>query len=57
MSGSVGTIVVIITDGWGEQHLRTHRYRNVDWLLTTAADQLSVADQPGRVFELKKEVK
>lgn len=53
----VGTIVVIITDGWGEQHLRTHRYRNVDWLLTTAADQLPVADQPGRVFELKKEVK
>ncbi|MFR0771761.1 MAG: VWA-like domain-containing protein [Limosilactobacillus pontis] len=36
-----GTIVVIITDGWGERRLRYHRYRNVDWLLTTAA-QLSV---------------
>lgn len=50
-----GTIVVIITDGWGEQHLRNHRYQNVDWLLTTTADQLSVVDQPGRVFELRKE--
>lgn len=49
-----GTIVVIITDGWGEQHLRTHHYRNVDWLLTTTADQLSVADQPGHVFELRR---
>lgn len=51
----IGTIVVIITDGWGEQHLRPHRYRNVDWLLTTAVDQLSVGNQPGQVFELRKE--
>ena len=51
-----GTVVVIITDGWGERHLRDHHYRNVDWLLTTTADQLSVVDQPGRIFELKKEL-
>lgn len=47
-----GTLVVIITDGWGEKQLRDHRYHNVDWLLTTKTDQLSVIDHPGRVFEL-----
>lgn len=50
-----GTIVVIITDGWGERRLRYHRYRNVDWLLTTTAAQLSVTNYLGHVFELRKE--
>lgn len=52
-----GTLVVIITDGWGEKQLRDHRYRNVDWLLTTAGDQLSVTGYHGRVFELGRNKK
>lgn len=52
-----GTLVVIITDGWGEKQLRSHGYRNVDWLLTTSSDQLSVAGQHGRVFELGRNEK
>ncbi|WP_242361827.1 DUF2201 family putative metallopeptidase [Limosilactobacillus antri] len=47
-----GTEVVIITDGWGERTLRDHHYRNVDWLLTTRRDQLSVPAPASRVFEL-----
>lgn len=46
-------VVVVITDGWGEQTLRDHHYRNVDWLLTTKRDQLSVAAPVNRVFELR----
>lgn len=49
-----GTIIVIITDGWGEQELQMHRYRNVDWLLTTAPHQLSVQVPYGHVFQLKE---
>lgn len=52
-----GTLVIIITDGWGEKQLRDHRYRNVDWLLTTRADQLSVIGHHGRVFELGRNEK
>ena len=47
-----GTEVVIITDGWGERTLRDYHYRNVDWLLTTRRDQLSVPAPASRVFEL-----
>ncbi|WP_076460048.1 vWA domain-containing protein [Limosilactobacillus caccae] len=50
-----GTLTVIITDGWGEQTLRDYHYHNVCWLLSTAADQLSVKDAPGRVLEMKGE--
>lgn len=49
-----GTIVVIVTDGWGEEKLRDHRYRRVDWLLTTDEAQLSVVGQHGHVFEIKR---
>ncbi|MDO4903206.1 MAG: VWA-like domain-containing protein [Limosilactobacillus sp.] len=47
------SLVVIITDGWGERKITDHNYNNVYWLLTNRADQLSV-DAPGsHVFELK----
>lgn len=49
-----GTIIVIITDGWGEQRLQMHHYHNIDWLLTTASRQLSVIAPHGHVFQLKK---
>lgn len=52
-----GTLVVIITDGWGEKQLRDHRYLNVDWLLTTTGDQLSVTGRHGQVFELGRNEK
>ena len=52
-----GTVIVIITDGWGEENLRMHHYRNVDWLLTTGANQLSVKQPGGHVFQLKEGIK
>ncbi|MGM9891688.1 vWA domain-containing protein [Limosilactobacillus sp.] len=48
------SVVVIITDGWGEATLRDYHYRYVDWLLTTKRDQLSVSAPANRVFELKE---
>lgn len=48
-----GTVIIIITDGWGETTLRDFHYRNVFWLLTTAVDQLSVPVNRRRVFKLK----
>lgn len=48
----LNTVVIIITDGWGEKQLQSHRYQNVYWLLTTSRDQLSVAVPARRVFEL-----
>ncbi|MDD6432601.1 MAG: VWA-like domain-containing protein [Lactobacillaceae bacterium] len=51
------TLVMIITDGWGEKQLCDHRYRNVDWLVTTSADQLSVTGCHGHVFELGRNEK
>lgn len=50
-----GTVIVIITDGWGEATLRDHHYRNVYWLLTTKREQLSVTAPQRHVFELKED--
>lgn len=52
---TTGTMVVIITDGWGESTLRCHHYRNVFWLLTTKRDQLSVPAPASHVLELRRE--
>lgn len=52
-----GAVIVIITDGWGEENLRMHRYRNVDWLLTTTTGQLSVKQPCGHVFQLKEGIR
>ncbi|MCH3921529.1 vWA domain-containing protein [Limosilactobacillus sp.] len=52
-----GAVIVIITDGWGEEKLRMHRYRNVDWLLTTTSGQLSVKQPRGHVFQLKEGIR
>ena len=51
---TTGTMVVIITDGWGESSLRYHHYRNVFWLLTTKRDQLSVPAPASHVLELRR---
>lgn len=50
-----GSLIVIITDGWGESTLRGHRYRNVDWFLTTKREQLSVQAPASHIFELRRE--
>lgn len=49
-----GTVVIIMTDGWGEKDIRDYHYRNVYWLLTTTRDQLSVPAHADRVLEIKK---
>lgn len=49
-----GTVVIIMTDGWGEKNIRDYHYRNVYWLLTTTRDQLSVPAHANRVLEIKK---
>lgn len=51
---TTGTMVVIITDGWGESTLRCHHYHNVFWLLTTKRDQLSVPAPASHVLELRR---
>lgn len=48
------TIIMIITDGWGEKTINDHRYHNVYWLLTTEHSQLSVQAPSSRIFELQE---
>lgn len=47
------SVIVIITDGWGEKTIRDHHYQNTYWLLTTKRDQLSVPTRHSHVFELR----
>lgn len=49
-----GHLIIIMTDGWGEKQVNTYGYHNVIWLLTTARDQLSVINPPGRMIEIKE---
>lgn len=50
-----GHLIIIMTDGWGEKQINSYGYRNVIWLLTTGRDQLSVADPPGHIIEIKED--
>lgn len=51
------TLILIMTDGWGEQVINDHGYRRVLWLLTTKRDELSVTSPPGRVIVIGGEAK
>lgn len=44
------SLILIMTDGWGEQVVYDKGYRRVVWLLTTKQDELSVTHPPGRVI-------
>lgn len=46
-------IIIIITDGWGEERINNYHYPNVYWLMMTKANQLSVKEPPGRVLEMR----
>ena len=46
-------IIIIITDGWGEERINDYHYQNVYWLMMTKANQLSVKEPPGRVLEMR----
>lgn len=46
-------IIIIITDGWGEDQINNYHYQNVYWLMMTKANQLSVKEPPGRVLEMR----
>ena len=46
-------IIIIITDGWGEEQINNYHYQNVYWLMMTKANQLSVKEPPGRVLEMR----
>lgn len=48
------TIIMTITDGWGEKTINDHHYHNVYWLLTTERSQLSVQAPSSRVFKLQE---
>ncbi|KRN98223.1 hypothetical protein IV54_GL000954 [Levilactobacillus paucivorans] len=47
-----GQLVLILTDGYGEQRLRPTLPVPIIWLLTSPADQFSVKDPPGTVISL-----
>ena len=47
-------IIIIITDGWGEEQINNYHYQNVYWLMMTKANQLSVKEPPGRVLEMRR---
>lgn len=44
------SLILIMTDGWGEQAIHDHGYHRVVWLLTTKQNELSVTNPPGRVI-------
>ena len=46
-------IIIIITDGWGEEQINNYHYQNVYWLMMTKANKLSVKEPPGRVLEMR----
>ena len=46
-------IIIIITDGWGEERINNYHYQNVYWLMMTKANQLSVKEPPGTVLEMR----
>ena len=46
-------MIIIITDGWGEERINNYHYQNVYWLMMTKANQLSVKEPPGRVLEMR----
>lgn len=46
-------IIIIITDGWGEEKINNYHYQSVYWLMMTKANQLSVKEPPGRVLEMR----
>lgn len=46
--------IIIITDGYGEEAINQYQYRQVDWLLTTDQDELSVRNLLGRVLTMKE---
>ena len=47
-------IIIIITDGWGEERINNYHYQNVYWLMMTKANQLSVKEPRGRVLEMRR---
>lgn len=47
-----GQLVLILTDGYGEQHLRPTLPVPIIWLLTSPTDQFSVKNPPGTVISL-----
>lgn len=51
------SLVVIMTDGWGEQKINPYNFHQVDWLVTGATTDLPLQRPVGRVLSLKKEIK
>ncbi|WP_295746902.1 VWA-like domain-containing protein [uncultured Limosilactobacillus sp.] len=44
------SLILIMTDGWGEQVVHDNGYRRLIWLLTTKQNELSVTHPTGRVI-------
>lgn len=48
------SMVVIMTDGWGEQEINPYNFHQIDWLITGSTADLSLRHPVGRVLGLKK---
>lgn len=51
------SLIVIMTDGWGEEYVNSYNFSRVDWLLSGSPADLSVQSPVGHVFSLKKGIK
>lgn len=49
------SLVIIMTDGWGEQKVNPYQFHQVDWLLTGPVNDLSLYHPVGRIVSLKGE--
>lgn len=47
------TLIMIMTDGWGESTVQLSGYHNVVWLVTTSPNDLSVANPGGMVISIE----
>lgn len=48
------SLVLIITDGWGEKNVNPYNFHHVDWLITGSITDLSVHRPVGHIFSLKR---
>lgn len=50
------TLVVIITDGWGEESVNSYNFHQVNWLLLDDKNNLSVKKPVGHVLSIKRDI-
>ncbi|WP_137596666.1 DUF2201 family putative metallopeptidase [Paucilactobacillus kaifaensis] len=43
------TLVIVLTDGWGEKLINNYHFNNVVWVLTTPVNEFSVKNRIGKI--------